>query len=150
MAKSDKVKQLNKIEVNSSEVIINDLVIENEELSQYIASSENKEEALLEVISLGVQTLNTLKNSIEKDYTKKVFKEMSESMDKTLDTTLTSIQDEFNNYFNDYDDKNRYCNVTEKEIREIINDAFTPEEDKENNLNRENRDGNYTWNWGDV
>ena len=96
MAKSDKVKQLNKIEVNSSEVIINDLVIENEELSQYIASSENKEQALLEVISLGVQTLNTLKNSIEKDYTKKVFKEMSESMDKTLDTTLTSIQDEFN------------------------------------------------------
>ena len=103
MAKSDKVKQLNKIEVNSSEVIINDLVIENEELSQYIASSENKEQALLEVISLGVQTLNTLKNSIEKDYTKKVFKEMSESMDKTLDTTLTSIQDEFNNYFDDED-----------------------------------------------
>ena len=103
MAKSDKVKQLNKIDVNSSEVIINDLVIENEELSQYIASSENKEQALLEVISLGVQTLNTLKNSIEKDYTKKVFKEMSESMDKTLDTTLTSIQDEFNNYFDDED-----------------------------------------------
>ena len=103
MAKSDKVKQLNKIEVNSSEVIINDLVIENEELSQYISSSENKEQALLEVISLGVQTLNTLKNSIEKDYTKKVFKEMSESMDKTLDTTLTSIQDEFNNYFDDED-----------------------------------------------
>ena len=103
MAKSDKVKQLNKIEVNSSEVIINDLVIENEELSQYIASSENKEQALLEVISLGVQTLNTLKNSIEKDYTKKVFKEMSESMDKTLDITLTSIQDEFNNYFDDED-----------------------------------------------
>ena len=103
MARSDKVKQLNKIEVNSSEVIINDLVIENEELSQYIASSENKEQALLEVISLGVQTLNTLKNSIEKDYTKKVFKEMSESMDKTLDTTLTSIQDEFNNYFDDED-----------------------------------------------
>ena len=103
MAKSDKVKQLNKIEVKSSEVIINDLVIENEELSQYIASSENKEQALLEVISLGVQTLNTLKNSIEKDYTKKVFKEMSESMDKTLDITLTSIQDEFNNYFDDED-----------------------------------------------
>ena len=103
MARSDKVKQLNKIEVNSSEVIINDLVIENEELTQYIASSENKEQALLEVISLGVQTLNTLKNSIEKDYTKKVFKEMSESMDKTLDTTLTSIQDEFNNYFDDED-----------------------------------------------
>ena len=103
MAKSDKVKQLNKIEVNSSEVIINDLVIENEELSQYIASSENKEQALLEVISLGVQTLNTLKNSIEKDYTKKVFKEMSESMGNTLDTTLASIQDEFNNYFDDED-----------------------------------------------
>ncbi|MAZ06961.1 MAG: hypothetical protein CMM99_00625 [Rickettsiales bacterium] len=103
MAKSDKVKQLNKIEVNSSEVIINDLVIENEDLSQYIASSENKEQALIEVISLGVQTLNTLKNSIEKDYTKKVFKDMSESMDKTLDTTLTSIQDEFNNYFDDED-----------------------------------------------
>ena len=103
MAKSEKVKQLNKIEVNSSEVIINDLVIENEDLSQYIASSENKEQALIEVISLGVQTLNTLKNSIEKDYTKKVFKEMSESMDKTLDTTLTSIQDEFNNYFDDED-----------------------------------------------
>ena len=103
MTKSDKVKHLNKIEINSSEVIINDLVIENEELSQYIASSENKEEALLEVISLGVQTLNTLKNSIEKDYTKKVFKEMSESMGNTLDTTLASIQDEFNNYFDDED-----------------------------------------------
>ena len=74
MAKSDKVKQLNKIEVNSSEVIINGLVIQNKELSQYIASSENKEQALLEVISLGVQTLNTLKNSIEKDYTKKCLK----------------------------------------------------------------------------
>ena len=42
MAKSDKVKQLNKIEVNSSEVIINDLVIENEELSQYIAIQKTK------------------------------------------------------------------------------------------------------------
>ena len=74
MAKSDKVKQLNKIEVNSSEVIINDLVIENEELSQYIASSENKEQALLEVISLGVQTLNTLKTQSKKIIRKKFLK----------------------------------------------------------------------------
>ena len=56
----------------------------------------------MEVISL-VQTLNTLKNSIEKDFTKQVFKEMSESMDKTLDTTLTSIKDEFNHFFDDED-----------------------------------------------
>ena len=74
MAKSDKVKQLSKIEVNSSEVIINDLVIENEELSQYIASSENKEKALLEVISLGVQTLNTLKTQSKKIMRKKYLK----------------------------------------------------------------------------
>jgi hypothetical protein len=125
MAKSDKVKQLNKIEVNNNEVIINDLVIQNEELSQYIESAENKEQALMEVISLGVQTLNTLKNSIEKDYTKKVFEEMSESMDKTLDTTLTSIQDEFNNYFDDEDGSFiKELNDSSSELSKTLKEEF--------------------------
>lgn len=125
MAKSDKVKQLNKIEVNNNEVIINDLVIQNEELSQYIVSAENKEQALMEVISLGVQTLNTLKNSIEKDYTKKVFEEMSESMDKTLDTTLTSIQDEFNNYFDDEDGSFiKELNDSSSELSKTLKEEF--------------------------
>ena len=125
MAKSDKVKQLNKIEVNNNEVIINDLVIQNEELSQYIVSAENKEQALMEVISLGVQTLNTLKNSIEKDYTKKIFEEMSESMDKTLDTTLTSIQDEFNNYFDDEDGSFiKELNDSSSELSKTLKEEF--------------------------
>jgi hypothetical protein len=125
MAKSDKVKQLNKVEVNNNEVIINDLVIQNEELSQYIVSAENKEQALMEVISLGVQTLNTLKNSIEKDYTKKVFEEMSESMDKTLDTTLTSIQDEFNNYFDDEDGSFiKELNDSSSELSKTLKEEF--------------------------
>ena len=125
MAKSDKVKQLNKIEVNNNEVIINDLVIQNEELSQYVVSAENKEQALMEVISLGVQTLNTLKNSIEKDYTKKVFEEMSESMDKTLDTTLTSIQDEFNNYFDDEDGSFiKELNDSSSELSKTLKEEF--------------------------
>lgn len=125
MAKSDKVKQLNKIEVNNNEVIIIDLVIQNEELSQYIVSAENKEQALMEVISLGVQTLNTLKNSIEKDYTKKVFEEMSESMDKTLDTTLTSIQDEFNNYFDDEDGSFiKELNDSSSELSKTLKEEF--------------------------
>lgn len=125
MAKSDKVKQLNKVEVNNNEVIINDLVIQNEELSQYVVSAENKEQALMEVISLGVQTLNTLKNSIEKDYTKKVFEEMSESMDKTLDTTLTSIQDEFNNYFDDEDGSFiKELNDSSSELSKTLKEEF--------------------------
>jgi len=125
MAKSDKVKQLNKVEVNNNEVIINDLVIQNEELSQYIVSAENKEQALMEVISLGVQTLNTLKNSIEKDYTKKIFEEMSESMDKTLDATLTSIQDEFNNYFDDEDGSFiKELNDSSSELSKTLKEEF--------------------------
>tara|TARA_B100001989_G_C24528025_1_gene459842 strand:+ start:280 stop:1563 length:1284 start_codon:yes stop_codon:yes gene_type:complete len=125
MAKSDKVKQLNKIEVNSSEVIINDLVIENEELSQYIASSENKEQALLEVISLGVQTLNTLKNSIEKDFTKQVFNEMSKSMDETLDSTLFSIQKELDTYFDDEEGKFiKELNDSSSELSQNLREEF--------------------------
>ena len=103
MAKADNIKQLNKIDVKKSTVTINQLEVNDEDFAQYVANAENKEQAVMEVISLGVQTLNTLKNSIEKDFTKQVFKEMSESMDKTLDTTLTSIKDEFNHFFDDED-----------------------------------------------
>lgn len=91
--------------LNKDEVLIESLSIKNIELVEYLKNSDNKEEALLEIISIGVKTLNTLKNSIEKDFTKQVFEEMSKSMDETLESTLISIQKEFDTYFDDEEGK---------------------------------------------
>ena len=91
--------------LNKDEVLIESLSIKNIELVEYLKNSDNKEEALLEIISIGVKTLNTLKNSIEKDFTKQVFDEMSKSMDETLESTLISIQKEFDTYFDDEEGK---------------------------------------------
>ena len=125
MAKADNIKQLNKIDVKKSTVTINQLEVNDEDFAQYVANAENKEQAVMEVISLGVQTLNTLKNSIEKDFTKQVFKEMSESMDKTLDTTLTSIKDEFNHFFDDEDGAFiKELNDSSSELSQKLKDEF--------------------------
>lgn len=91
--------------LNKDEVLIESLSIKNNDLVEYLKNSDNKEEALLEIISIGVKTLNTLKNSIEKDFTKQVFDEMSKSMDETLDSTLLSIKKEFDTYFDDEEGK---------------------------------------------
>ena len=91
--------------LNKDEVLIESLSIKNIELVEYLKNSDNKEEALLEIISIGVKTLNTLKNSIEKDFTKQVFDEMSKSMDETLESTMISIQKEFDTYFDDEEGK---------------------------------------------
>lgn len=125
MAKVDNIKKLNSVEVSKTSVTITDLVIKDEDFVQYVANADNKEQAVLEVISLGVQTLNTLKNSIEKDFTKQVFKEMSESMDKTLDTTLTSIKDEFNHFFDDEDGAFiKELNDSSSELSQKLKDEF--------------------------
>lgn len=111
--------------INNEEVLIDSLRIKNNDLIEYLNNSENKEEALIEIISIGVKTLNTLKNSIEKDFTKQVFNEMSKSMDETLDSTLVSIQKELDTYFDDEEGKFiKELNDSSSELSQNLREEF--------------------------
>jgi len=111
--------------INKEEVLIDSLRIKNNDLIEYLNNSENKEEALIEIISIGVKTLNTLKNSIEKDFTKQVFNEMSKSMDETLDSTLFSIQKELDTYFDDEEGKFiKELNDSSSELSQNLREEF--------------------------
>jgi len=111
--------------INKEEVLIDSLRIKNNDLIEYLNNSENKEEALIEIISIGVKTLNTLKNSIEKDFTKQVFNDMSKSMDETLDSTLFSIQKELDTYFDDEEGKFiKELNDSSSELSQNLREEF--------------------------
>jgi len=111
--------------INKEEVLIDSLRIKNNDLIEYLNNSENKEEALIEIISIGVKTLNTLKNSIEKDFTKQVFNDMSKSMDETLDSTLFSIQKELDTYFDDEEGKFiKELNDSSSELSQNLKEEF--------------------------
>ena len=65
-------------------VTFSDLTITNKDLADYLAESDNMLESLESIIEIGVKTMNSLKNSIERDFTKQTFETIAEEMKKNL------------------------------------------------------------------
>jgi hypothetical protein len=70
--------------VAKNKVTLNNLSFENQDLAKYLEESDDKLESLLNVIEIGVKTMNSLKNSIERDFTEKTFESISSEMKKKL------------------------------------------------------------------
>ena len=72
------------IYIKKDSVTFNDLTVINKELASYLEESDNRVETLINILDTGVKTLNSLKNSIERDFTKQTFDSISTEMKKKL------------------------------------------------------------------
>ena len=89
------------ISIKKDSVTFNDLTIKNKDLASYLEESDDRVETLINIIEVGVKTLNSLKNSIERDFTKQTFETISSEMKKNLSESIEDIGDEFEKYFNE-------------------------------------------------
>ena len=102
MAKVEKINQANdNITINGDSVTFSDLTITNKDLADYLSESDNALKTLESIIEIGVKTMNSLKNSIERDFTKQTFETIAEEMKKNLADSVDDMGDEFNKYFNE-------------------------------------------------
>lgn len=102
MGNSEKIISKNEnIIVTKDAVTFNDLTIINKDLASYLNEADDKIETLLNIIEVGVKTLNSLKNSIERDFTKQTFDSISTEMKKNLSESIEGIGEEFEKYFNE-------------------------------------------------
>lgn len=100
--KADKLKiEDRNIEVNGKKVFLNNISFENQDLAEYLSESDDKLASLVNIIELGVKTMNSLKNSIERDFTQKTFQSIAVEMKKNLSDSIENIGDEFEKYFNE-------------------------------------------------
>ena len=89
------------VSIKKDSVTFNDLTIINKDLASYLEESDDRVETLINIIEVGVKTLNSLKNSIERDFTKQTFETISSEMKKNLSESIEDIGDEFEKYFNE-------------------------------------------------
>jgi hypothetical protein len=85
MKNSEKI-ELNEdsISIKKDSVTFNDLTIINKDLASYLEESDDRVETLINILDVGVKTLNSLKNSIERDFTKQTFETISTEMKKNI------------------------------------------------------------------
>ena len=74
--------------VANNKVTLNNLSFENQELAKYLEESDDRLESLINIIEIGVKTMNSLKNSIERDFTEKTFESISSEMKKNLSKSI--------------------------------------------------------------
>jgi len=115
-----KIKKDNLI-LNSESLIIHDLEILNLDLVNYLLESENKVETLKHILDIGVKTLNSLKNSIERDFTEKTFEKISKEMKLNLDNSMEDLGNEFEKYFNEDGEFVKEINENKKNLINEIN-----------------------------
>lgn len=115
-----KIKEDN-LTLNSESLIINDLEILNQDLVNYLSESENKIETLEHILDIGVKTLNSLKNSIERDFTEKTFEKISKEMKLNLDSSMDDLGNEFEKYFNEDGEFVKEINENKKNLINEIN-----------------------------
>ena len=87
--------------VAKNKVTLNNLSFENQDLAKYLEESDDKFASLMNIIEIGVKTMNSLKNSIERDFTEKTFETISSEMNKNLSKSIEDIGNEFEKYFNE-------------------------------------------------
>ena len=102
MQNPDKIENnKDSVSIKKDSVTFNDLTIINKDLASYLEESDDRVETLINIIEVGVKTLNSLKNSIERDFTKQTFETISSEMKKNLSESIEDIGDEFEKYFNE-------------------------------------------------
>lgn len=122
MAKVEKINQTNKfIKVSGDSVTFDNLTIVNKDLATYLDESDDMIESLESIIEIGVRTLNSLKNSIERDFTKQTFETIAEEMKKNLANSVEDMGDEFNKYFNEEGEFVKELNENKKHMLEELN-----------------------------
>jgi len=122
MAKVEKINQPNdNITITGDFVTFSDLTITNKDLADYLAESDNALKTLESIIEIGVKTMNSLKNSIERDFTKQTFETIAEEMKKNLSDSVDDMGDEFNKYFNEDGEFVQELNNNKKKMLEELN-----------------------------
>ena len=122
MAKVEKINQPNdNIIITGDSVTFSDLTITNKDLADYLAESDNALKTLESIIEIGVKTMNSLKNSIERDFTKQTFETIAEEMKKNLSDSVDDMGDEFNKYFNEDGEFVQELNNNKKKMLEELN-----------------------------
>ena len=125
MAKVEKINQANdNITINGDSVTFSDLTITNKDLADYLSESDNALKTLESIIEIGVKTMNSLKNSIERDFTKQTFETIAEEMKKNLADSVDDMGDEFNKYFNEDGEFVKELNENKKKMLEELNNEL--------------------------
>ena len=122
MAKVEKINQANEnITITGDSVTFSDLTITNKDLADYLAESDNALKTLESIIEIGVKTMNSLKNSIERDFTKQTFETIAEEMKKNLADSVDDMGDEFSKYFDEDGEFVQELNNNKKKMLEELN-----------------------------
>ena len=118
--------ELNKdsISIKKDSVTFNDLTIINKDLASYLEESDDRVETLINIIDVGVKTLNSLKNSIERDFTKQTFETISTEMKKNLFQSIEDLGDEFDKYFKEDGEFVTELNMNKKKMVEELNEEL--------------------------
>ena len=125
MAKVEKINQTNdNITITGDSVTFSDLTITNKDLADYLVESDDMLESLESIIEIGVKTMNSLKNSIERDFTKQTFETIAEEMKKNLSDSVDDMGDEFNKYFNEDGEFVKELNENKKKMLEELNNEL--------------------------
>ena len=125
MAKVEKINQTkDNIAITGDSVTFSDLTITNKDLAEYLAESDSMLESLESIIEIGVKTMNSLKNSIERDFTKQTFETIAEEMKKNLSDSVDDMGDEFNKYFNEDGEFVKELNENKKKMLEELNNEL--------------------------
>ena len=118
--------ELNKdsISIKKDSVTFNDLTIINKDLASYLEESDDRVETLINIIDVGVKTLNSLKNSIERDFTKQTFETISTEMKKNLSQSIEDLGDEFDKYFKEDGEFVTELNMNKKKMVEELSEEL--------------------------
>ena len=118
--------ELNKdsISIKKDSVTFNDLTIINKDLASYLEESDDRVETLINILDVGVKTLNSLKNSIERDFTKQTFETISTEMKKNLFQSIEDLGDEFDKYFKEDGEFVTELNMNKKKMVEELSEEL--------------------------
>ena len=116
------------IKIIDNQIVLENVLFENQDLATYLQESDDKLASLINVIEMGVKTMNSLKNSIERDFTQNTFETISSEMKKNLSQSIEDISDEFEKYFNEdgelikelSENKERMINELNAELERFI------------------------------
>ena len=116
------------IKIIDNQIVLENVLFENQDLATYLQESDDKLASLINVIEMGVKTMNSLKNSIERDFTQNTFETISSEMKKNLSQSIEDIGDEFEKYFNEdgelikelSENKERMINELNAELERFI------------------------------
>jgi len=86
------------ISVQGVSVLINNIILENEELAEYLLENGRTEKVLNAILFAGVSHMNLLKGSIEKNLMREQVKSIEKNMAKTLDEAVSDISSEAEKY----------------------------------------------------